>query len=210
MVDQPHEGDDALNDSSETPEEFDQRVYAGLMRGDQDAWAEFYDYYGGRLDWYFEKSDVYDDRDREDLFNETMEAIYRSLDRYDPDHAPFRNWVYGVARNVMLRHQRIYSRLYAHEEGGDDALELAAFQAGDALEEETAGEVDPRLALLRKALSMLPEPKRKILKMRASRTATWAELAQELDIGTSAAKMRHQRALEELKQLVDTLGAEQD
>ena len=85
--------DNSDNNQEESKDAFDKRILTGLFQGDGRAWFEFYDHYKGRLESFFEKRDVYDERDREDLFQETMTAIFSSLPDYDPERAPFRNWV---------------------------------------------------------------------------------------------------------------------
>lgn len=210
MVDQPQEEDSAMDNATESTEDFDRRIYAGLMSGQREAWNEFYDHYAGRLDSFFQNKNVYNKQDREDLLHETLRAIYKSLPRYDPEGAPFRNWVYGVARNIMLKHQKKYSERYAQEYTGEKPLELASFQAGNPFDPEPSSEADPRLPLLKQALAMLPEAKQQILRLRNSRTATWVELSEELGIGVSAAKMRYIRALKGLRELIDSLDTDKD
>lgn len=182
---------------------FDQRILSGLLRGDGSAWGEFYDHYKGRLDRFFERNNVYDEDDREDLLQDTLRAIFESLPHYDPEQAPFRSWVYGVARNVMRRAQRLYSQQYAMEESGDLVLAKASLAVGNPDGDGDSEGEGPRLNVIRRALESLSDGDREILILRATRLTTWDELAQELGKGTSAVKMRHKRAMSRLK---DALG----
>jgi RNA polymerase sigma-70 factor (ECF subfamily) len=181
-----------------SPKDFEANIYPGLMRGDHEAWVAFYDYYKGRLERFFERSGVYNADDREDLLQKAMMGIFSALPTYDPELGSLRNWVYAVARNIMLQAQKGYSETYDKERTGDTALIRASVEAGDPFEGENEAE-DPRLPRLREALGSLREKDQEILVMRSTRTATWEELAQELGKGVSAVKMHYLRALIKLK-----------
>lgn len=179
---------------------FDRRVYPGLLQGNSDAWGDFYDHYAGRLEWYFERNNVYLEGDREELLQETMAAVFASLPRFDPERGSLRGWVYGVARNLMLRAQRDYADRYRKETTGDAALARSARDPVHPIgEPEGAG--SPRIVALRHALGQLSERDQEILALRVNRIdATWEELAGELGTTVSAAKMRHKRALDRLRE----------
>lgn len=146
-----------------------QRIYPGLMQGDQAAWTEFYDYFSGRLDEYFERRNVYLEQDREALLQETMTTIFLSLDRYDPDRGPLQSWVYGIAKKVMLRkQQRVYSPQYENESTNYDALEEILTTDG-GLAEDAVGESEQRFEMLGAALSTLSVSDQQILKLRSER-----------------------------------------
>lgn len=181
-----------------------QRIYPGLIQGDQVAWAEFYDYFSGRLDTYFKKK-VRLEQDREELLQETMTAIFSSLDSYNPDRCPLQNWVYGVARNVMVRQQdRVYLPQYENESGNYEALGDLIITTG-GITEDPIGEDGYYLQNLRIALKTLPDLDQQILKLRSERDGhhvTFADIGQELGIPSGTARMRHKRACDRLRKAI--------
>ncbi len=181
-------------------EDFDANIYPRLIRGEPDAWADFYAHYSGRLDRFFEKHNVYNENDRDELIQEAMMEIFLSLHTYKPERAPLRNWIYGVAKNRMRQAQTGYSRRYSSEKMGDVFLTQASLETSDPVAEEAKAE-DPRLPRLRDALGKLKERDQEILILRSTRIATWDELAEELGQGSSTVKMRYFRALTKLKEV---------
>lgn len=178
-----------------------QRIYPGLMGNDQMAWAEFYDYFSSRLDKYFECRNVYLERDREELLQETMRVIFTALDTYDPTLSPLKNWVYGVAWKVMTRQQeRVYLPQYENELSNPDALDAMPTTYG-GLAEGIGNEVDTRITHLRVALSTLSVSDQQILKLRSERDehlVTFTDIGQELGIPPGTARMRYKRARDRL------------
>lgn len=182
----------------------DSDIYTALMRGEEQGWIDFYEYFAPRLNSLFEGKGVYLTSDREELLQETVMTIFQHLSRYDPTQASFRSWVYGVARNIMHRHQKDYYHQYHDETTGDDALEqvsLERYERNTGIADH--GTDHASIAALQAALAALPEKYRQILNLRHGRGATWSVLAAELGIGVSAAKMRHQRAKDMLRGMLD-------
>lgn len=178
--------------------DFDRRIYPLLMQDDPQAWNEFFDHYSDRLCSYFNKKGV-EKRDQEDLVQQTMCVVFRRLSAYNPDLAPFRSWIYGIANKVRIGYLRDHFALLSIEKTGDEDLDRAALEAGNPFEKEETSIDGPGLSKLKKTLETLPVKDQEILKLKVSRTGTWDDLAQELKLGVSAVKMRYFRALDKLK-----------
>lgn len=180
-----------------------QRLYLGLIQNDQAAWAEFYNYFNSELDAYFERQKVYLERDREELVQETMAAVFTALDNYDPTRCSLQGWVYSIARKLMLRRQqRVYSPQYENESTNYDALEEILATDSGLADEDAVGETDHRLEMLDAALNALSVSDQQILKLRSERDdrhVTFADIGEELGIRPNAAKMRYSRALKRLR-----------
>lgn len=188
-----------------------QQLYPALLLGDSTAWGKFYDYFNGRIDFFFRKEGVNNSRDREDLFHQVMVTIFDALRRnkYNPEKAPLVPWVYGVVKNVLRRHKKQNIEFVTTEDTGDRALNRATLKVGNPFEQDETVSGDPRLRRLKLALDSLKEKDRQILQLRASRIETsWDELAQELKINTSTAKMRHQRAIPKLADAYNKLASD--
>jgi RNA polymerase sigma-70 factor (ECF subfamily) len=174
----------------------------GLLAGEAWAWSACYDQYAGRLERFFQRHNVYLETDREDLFQESMIAIFSSLERFDPARGTFQGWVYGIARHIMLRGQREYASRY-HKETVEEAAQSVAAQRlppGGEVESDAAPP-SSQVIKLRSTLKEMRPRDQEILVLRQKRSETpWITLADELGLSESAAKMRHKRALDRLRE----------
>jgi len=99
------------------------------------------------------RSLVPSDEDAEDLAQEAFLRVFRSLDRFDFEHA-FTTWLYRIVTNLCIDHLRKRRPQVSMTMGGEDAAELDLPDPGDGrpsdgLEaEETAHEVRAVLATL--------------------------------------------------------------
>ena len=188
---------DATQDSTQVDEDELGQIYLALKERDSAAWTIFYEHYRGELDRYFENGQVYMREDREDLLQETMRAIFVSVHTYDPEKSAFKNWVYGVAHNVMVKHQKDYSEQYKHEE-----FEIE--ENRDYPQTQTLNIIPASgNSIVQKAYEQLNEKDRAIINLRLGRDhVPWKELAPELNLGESTAKMRYKRAIKRLQQLL--------
>jgi RNA polymerase sigma factor (sigma-70 family) len=190
-------------------DEADRQLLPGLLRADQQAWDEFYKQYNPWLDSFFYRKGVQDDRDREDLFSETMQMIVVSLVSFDPTKGALRNWVYGVAQNVLLRHWARKSEAPVQIAEDDEAQS----DHDDKSMSQHEQPLDARHQQLKEAIDKLSERDQRILLLRSERSETewtWKALAEEMGIGESAAKMAYRRALERLKNLMGAMMAPQE
>jgi RNA polymerase sigma factor (sigma-70 family) len=70
---------------------------------DECAWTEFTAIYSPLI-YRLACRKGFQDADAEDLVQEVLRAVASAMDRWDPDpcKGPFRNWLFRVARNMML------------------------------------------------------------------------------------------------------------
>ncbi len=193
---------DATQESTKTDEDRLAQIHLALKEGDLAAWEIFYEHYRGKLDRFFERGQVYLTEDREDMLQETMRAIFVSLHSYNPEKSTFENWVFGVARNVMVTLQRDYSEQYKHEKFElEENRDYPQAQAHDSHPTSDNPKVQ-------RAFEKLDEKDREIINLRLGREhVPWKELAVELNLGESASKMRYNRAIKRLGQLLNELDA---
>ena len=175
--------------------------YPQLLAGDREAWNSFYDRYSGLIDRFFVRKGISEAKEREDLFNETMMVIFQKLETYDRSQGPLRNWVYGVAKNVLLQYRD--NPTADNTQTTYDNEERQMF-AGPS--DESDHQSDPRTSQLKEAITHLKPKDQEILMLRsqlAEDVWMWDQIGQKIGIGVSAAKMRYSRALERLRKLMD-------
>jgi len=122
-----------------------------------------------------------------DLTQEAFVRAYRKLDGYDPRFS-FKNWVITIGVNLAKNRFRHFARRRR--------IEMEAASPTPS----SPSPPDPRLEALEAALGLLPEKLRLPLLLRHVEGCSYAEIAQMLGIGVSAAKMRVMRARDELVQ----------
>ena len=131
----------------------------------------------------------------EDLAQETLLEAWRHSERL-VDPAGRDRWLGAIARNVALRHRRRLGR-----DARLEPLDADAFvEAGTDLEDELErGEI---VALLERALALLPSATRDVLLARFVEERAHAEIAERLGITEEAALMRVARGKSALRRVL--------
>jgi RNA polymerase sigma-70 factor, ECF subfamily len=166
-------------------------------RGDERAWAELVE---------LTHREVYTLclrilRHPQDASEATQDAYlkaWRGLGGFRGE-AMFTTWLYRVATNAAISKQRSRKRRFEHETGGDDDV-LAELSSG-ASTEDTAG-ARLELARLQEALDSLPEHYRTSILLRDVYGLSMEEIAHELGISVTAAKVRVHRSRKKIKELM--------
>lgn len=131
-----------------------------------------------------------------DVVQETFFRAYRDLGRFD-GRTRFYSWLCGICVNVCYdtgkRRKRAWEREQPLPEEGADRLAVDGPDAEAALmaAQDEAG--------VRRCLGRLPDTLRAALLLRYQEDLSLQEVADQLRIGLSAAKMRVQRGLALLK-----------
>lgn len=124
----------------------------------------------------------------EDLVQEVFLRILKYRQSYQPE-APFRAWVYQIARNVRVDHFR------KNPVQAEWKPEMSpSFVPPDAPLK------DQEKLLLHRALMRLPEDKREILVLGRLQEMKYEEIARLLGCEVGAVKVRIHRALQSLKE----------
>ena len=114
------------------------------LRGTRDerAWNEFTAIYGPMI-YRLACRSGFQDADAADLVQEVLRAVAGAIDRWDPDSSkgPFRNWLFRIARNMMLNlvtNQRRHPR----GTGRDDIRSLLESQPSPSAEDSELFELE--------------------------------------------------------------------
>jgi RNA polymerase sigma-70 factor (ECF subfamily) len=158
--------------------------------------------------------------DPSDVVQETLMVANRRLETYLREQPiPFYPWLRQLAWDQLVAFQR--KHLYAGRRSRRREEDLGAAlsdesvaglascvldQAADPLRKMVRSELTHRV---RQAVERLPATYREVLVLRHLEQLSTAETAEILGIGKSAVKMRHLRALERLKGLLDAPGWEE-
>ncbi|MEM7200447.1 MAG: sigma-70 family RNA polymerase sigma factor [Planctomycetota bacterium] len=142
----------------------------------------------------FLRSAVRDPGLADDLFQETVVAAWKALDRYDRDR-PFGRWLRGIAaRQVMAARRKQSNVPLALGPNDIEALEGLCH----TVEHGPGDDLDERLELLRECVSRLPAEGREAIHARYHEALRGQVLAARLRLSTEATRKRLQRAREQL------------
>ncbi len=129
--------------------------------------------------------------DAADLVNETMIAAWRSAARAPSDGEAARMWLFGIARNILLHHDRTQRRRDALV--GRLALAITAARAPDR---DQALEV-------REAVAALPRGLGELIRLVHWDGFSIEEAATLLGVPASTARSRHARAKQLLRERLE-------
>ena len=136
--------------------------------------------------------------DAEEITQDSFLVVFHQIQKLQ-NAAAFRTWIFRVAQNECRDR---FAKLKRKEEV------RAAYEAMKSKEHEevAADQQEDQKDQLNQALAKLNEKDREIVVMRYVSGLKLDEIADVLEIGLSATKMRLQRALEELKQYMTSKG----
>lgn len=142
----------------------------------------------------------------EDLVQEVYFRILRYRHTYDEGRSSFTAWMYQIARNAQMDHfqrRRPEPLPEADEQSPSaaDRLVSAETPADEAISREQ------EVALLKRAMDLLPEDKRELLVLSRYQELKYEEIAEILGVEVGTVKVRVFRAVKALGQLYMQLAA---
>ena len=140
-------------------------------------------------------------RDSDDAAEATQDVylkVWRNLRSFRGDSA-FDTWLYRVATNTALSKYRSRKRRRTHETGVEDDL-LGQFAAGGSVESAAGARLDVKE--VERALGDLPQHYRDAVVMRDVYGLSIEEIAKQMKISETAAKVRVHRGRKKLKEIV--------
>ena len=129
-------------------------------------------------------------RDAEDLTQEVFFKAYRSLTKFE-GRSSFKTWIYRIAINTSQNEIRRRSR--RAQEAETAVEDMAEYLPSNTSLEATILARQQR-HLLQQAMANLRPEEYEVLYLKDVEERPYAEIAEQLDISLSAAKMRVQRA----------------
>jgi len=181
----------------------DHALLEGTLAGDEDAFAELVARYRNQITSYIYR--IVNDYDTAvDLAQETFLRVYRAAARYQTTHA-FSTYIYRIATNLAISElrKRKRRRLVSLTGllGGSDGEEAIDFNPPDEQPLQDVALVDAeRRAVVKRAISTLPERYRAPLVLRDVEGKSYDEIAAQLGMKRSLVATLIFRAKQELRQ----------
>ncbi|RZQ61685.1 RNA polymerase sigma factor [Amycolatopsis suaedae] len=143
----------------------------------------------------------------DDLVAETFLAAWTARDRYRPDRAPARAWLFGIATNLLRRHTRSEVRgLRAYAREGGKAVDA---EPPDALAVSRA-DATSHVRAMADGIADLRQEERDVLLLVAWAGLKPAEVAEALDISFTTCRTRLHRARRALRKYANLLEEQHD
>jgi RNA polymerase sigma-70 factor (ECF subfamily) len=137
----------------------------------------------------------------EDLCQETLLRVVRAAEGWEP-RAPFRTWLYAVARNLAFDEAR--RQAFRRTEPLDDPARAA--EASDDPPPDRAAEAALLRPKLEAALAALPDEQREVFLLREHAGLRFHEIAEVTGVPENTVKSRMRYALEGLRERLEALG----
>jgi RNA polymerase sigma-70 factor (ECF subfamily) len=174
----------------------DEELMLQVRNGADHTLAVLFDRYQGPLFNFYAK--LTGDRTlSEDLVQEVFLRILKYRHSYTPQ-APFRAWIYQIARNARVDHLR---KQRPETEWTPEMEQKQTASLKDTAQQKQEEQ------LLHHALLQLPEEKREVLVLSRLQELKYEEIAQLLGCNVNTLKVRIHRALEELRKVYHQLQA---
>lgn len=183
----------------------DDELLAGLQRHDPQAFAVFFETYADRV-FRLAAHLLGNEQDAEEVTQATFLSAFKAIDHFEP-RAKISTWLYRIAYNhclMLLRQRHVVAELPDENE----ALPLpSAFVDWSQLPESQLLS-DEAQAMLRAAVSDLPESLRAAFVLRDIEQLSTAECAHVQQISEAACKVRLHRARLHLRERLSDYFAE--
>lgn len=175
----------------------DHALLEGTLAGDEDAFAELVGRYRNQITSYIYRM-VNDYDTAVDLSQETFLRVYRAAARYQTTHA-FSTYIYRIATNVAISELRKRKRRRLVSLTGlltsPDGEELMDFQPADDKPLQDIALIDAeKRAVIKRAISTLPDRYRAPLVLRDVEGKSYDEIAAILETSEGTVKSRINRA----------------
>jgi RNA polymerase sigma-70 factor, ECF subfamily len=181
------------------PEPTDAELLGRVLAGQRDAYETIVQRYQERL-YRYAISSTRDPDSASDLVQDTLVKAYMSL-ALCRDRERFAPWIFRILRNRCIDHQKEHRRR-------DVSLdERTRYATSIGLPDREMDQAILRDSL-EHALSSLPEAQREAFLLKHVQGLSYEEIAEILEVGTSALKMRVARAREALQSTLRDLGYE--
>jgi len=139
----------------------------------------------------------------EDLAQDTFIRVYKAAERYKPK-ARFSTWIYKIAVNVCLNESRKQKYKYniqsMDQPKRTDENRLPEYTDENAPTTNGIMEAKEREAIIKQALTHLPEQQRMAMVLRTSNDFSYDEIADQMSVSKGKVKTLIFRARKQLKE----------
>lgn len=144
------------------------------------------------------------EEDAEDVVQESFIKVYRKLDTFE-ERSEIGTWIYRVVANTAIDHLRRRNRLSARHTSLEEALEFGRQPVSPTPSPERIALGSQIGERVRHALDALSDIERAAFVLRHDQGCSSSEIAEILDLTTSASKHAVFRAVKKLRRLLGSV-----
>ncbi|MDP2357251.1 MAG: sigma-70 family RNA polymerase sigma factor [Beijerinckiaceae bacterium] len=177
-------------------------IRAVAQQRDRTAFAELFDFYAPRIEAWLIRTGA-DRATAEEICQDTLTALWRKAELYDPAKATPATWLYRVARNRRIdigRRDRV-----AIIEPGDAVFDVVDENAVGA---DSALDARDREEALRIALAQLPAEQLELVRLAFFESLSHSEIAERTGLPLGTVKSRIRLAFGRLRKTLESAGVE--
>ncbi|MCP3400291.1 sigma-70 family RNA polymerase sigma factor [Bradyrhizobium sp. CCGB20] len=174
-----------------TPQKAANLVRAIATRRDREAFKDLFSFYAPRIKSMLMRGGAADEI-AEDLAQETLIAVWRKADSYDPGRATVSAWIFTIARNLRIDRFRKDRRARLHQ-----VYELMLPAEADP--PDMPLETVERESRVRAALEGLPEEQVRVVELSFFEGVAHGDIASKLGIPLGTVKSRLRLAMARLR-----------
>lgn len=141
--------------------------------------------------------------DADDVLQETFIKAYTKLNTYD-DNYPFYPWLYRIAINTSLNHQKKKARLRAHSLDDMDGSNNHNPDLAESPQQMYDMEGSELVHKLKEALGKIPFEQRMVFMLRVNDGLSYQEISDTLEISIGTVMSRLSRARDKLRALLQS------
>jgi RNA polymerase sigma factor (sigma-70 family) len=186
------------NSGMSNQEELNAWMRAVATASDRQAFAALFRHFAPRIKGYLVRSGCMDAL-AEELTQETMVALWRRAESFDPGRARLSTWLFTIARNLHIDHLRRGATWLCTDEPGE---------TDDQPAEREHGPDEQLLAMqleinMQQALATLPPDQAQVLRLSYFEEHPHARIAEILGIPLGTVKSRIRLAVEQLRRRLE-------
>lgn len=163
-----------------------------VVERDQAAFAELFDRYGPQVLGFLTRL-LGDRAEAEEVLQEAFFQVWERADRYRPERASPRSWIYLLARSRAL--DRIRSRTSRRQREGEESVSAIGLHGESA---EIEAEVENRVDVSR-LLSVLQEDQRRCVELSFFQGLSLSQIAEKLGLPLGTVKSRYLYGMRKLR-----------
>jgi RNA polymerase sigma-70 factor (ECF subfamily) len=173
-------------------------LLARVAQRDASALGALYDLAGGAVHGVCRRI-LRDPSDAEEASMDVFLQVWQKASRFDPERGDALTWLLTLARSRAIDRLRARGAARRHETELDERHDAPSSEPGP----ETRSSLAERAALVRGALSELPEEQREVLELAYFEGLTHSEIAERLAQPLGTAKSRIRLALQRLRRTLE-------
>ena len=157
----------------------------------------YYTKYYPKLIYYTSKM-CKDQQKAEDISTDSFLIAFEKIDKYEKDKAQFSTWLFTIAKNLMLQEIKSSQKTMSMDvEVDEEGTTMKDFLQDIESEEHLHTLIQEKATIMKRHISKLKEPYRKVIEMREIKKMAYKDIAEQLgkNLSTIKSQIRNGRAI---------------